>query len=293
MPARVEVDGRVFVVRGDAPGHLPGSLGRQAEFSVVQRAVQAGVPTPAVRWLAQGLLRDGAWAYAMDWADGIGIGRKVVASPELAGARERLPGQLAEALVRVHTITPPDDERPADPVGEALERLGTQLQQMQERHPVLERVLAWLDGRRPEVKGGPVQGHGDFRTGNFLVAADGLRAVLDWEFAHWGAREEDIGWLCVRDWRFGALDKPAGGLARRREFVQAYEAAGGAPVDPVVLHWWEVYGNARWAAGCVFQGERFTRGGERDIELLAIGKRPAEMEWEALRLIRRGAEEWS
>ena len=138
-----------------------------------------------------------------------------------------------------------------------------------------------------------MQGHGDFRTGNFLVDEHGLVAVLDWEFAHWGAREEDLGWLCVRDWRFGAIDRAAGGLTTRREFVRAYEAAGGQAVEPAVLHWWEVYGNARWAAGCVFQGERFTRGGERDIELLAIGKRPAEMEWEALRLIRRGPQEWT
>ncbi len=290
--ARVDVDGQLYVLRGDAPGHLPSSLGRKAEFAVVTRAVEAGVPTPAARWLGQGLLREGAWAYALEWVDGMAIGRKVVAAPGLASAREALPGQLAEALVRIHTVIPSDDERPTDPVGESLERLETQIQGMRERHPALERILGWLDSRRPQVDE-VVQGHGDFRTGNFLVGGDGLRAVLDWEFAHWGAREEDIGWLCVRDWRFGALNLPAGGLALRKDFVRAYEAAGGPPIDPVVLHWWEVYGNARWGAGSVFQGERFTQGGETDIELLAIGKRPAEMEWEALRLIRRGPEDWT
>ena len=50
--------------------------------------------------------------------------------------------------------------------------------------------------------------HGDFRTGNLMVSPRGLEAVLDWEFAHWGAPEEDLAWLCVRDWRFGRLDKP-------------------------------------------------------------------------------------
>lgn len=291
--ARVEIGDRAYVVRGDAPGHLPGSLGRKAEFDVVVRAVDAGVPTPTAKWLGQGLLRPDAWAYALDWVDGVSIGRKVVAAPDLAGAREHLPAQLAEALVRIHTIKPTPELAPSDPVAEALVRLETQIRHMRERHPALERALAWLDSRHPEVAGGAVQGHGDYRTGNFLVAADGLQAVLDWEFAHWGAREEDLGWLCVRDWRFGALDKPAGGLTTRRQFVGLYEAAGGAAVDPEVLHWWEVYGNARWGAGCVFQGERFTQGGERDIELLAIGKRPAEMEWEALRLMRSGPEAWS
>ena len=48
-------------------------------------------------------------------------------------------------------------------------------------------------------------------------------------------------------------------------------------------------GNLRWAAGAVYQGERYLCGEQRDLELLAIGRRSAEMEWEAMRLIERGA----
>jgi aminoglycoside phosphotransferase (APT) family kinase protein len=130
--------------------------------------------------------------------------------------------------------------------------------------------------------------HGDFRTGNFLVRPDGLSAVLDWEFAHFGCPEEDLAWIAVRDWRFGRLDRPIGGFADREPFYAAYERHSGRAVDREAVHFWEVLGNVRWAAGCVHQGERYLAG-ERDIELLAIARRAPEMEWEALRLIRKGA----
>jgi aminoglycoside phosphotransferase (APT) family kinase protein len=112
--------------------------------------------------------------------------------------------------------------------------------------------------------------------------------VLDWEFAHVGAPEEDIAWLCVRDWRFGELALAAGGVAERWAFYRAYERAAGAEVDAERIHFWEIFGNLRWALGCAHQAARYARGGVRDLELLAIGRRSAEMEYEALRLIEVG-----
>ena len=44
-----------------------------------------------------------------------------------------------------------------------------------------------------------------------------------------------------------------------------------------------------WALGAACQTERYTHGGEEDLELLAIGRRASEMEWEALRLVEKGA----
>jgi aminoglycoside phosphotransferase (APT) family kinase protein len=130
--------------------------------------------------------------------------------------------------------------------------------------------------------------HGDFRTGNFLLAPDGLSAILDWEFAKWGSPDFDLAWICVRDWRFGQLDRPVGGFAKREEFYAAYEEASGRKLDRDVLLWWEVYGNLGWAIGSVQQSLRYLSGAESDIELVAIGRRAAEMEFEALRLIERG-----
>jgi aminoglycoside phosphotransferase (APT) family kinase protein len=111
--------------------------------------------------------------------------------------------------------------------------------------------------------------------------------VLDCEFTHRGSPFEDMGWLSVRDWRFGVLDKPVGGLCDRARFYAAYEAAGGIAVNPESVHFWEVFGNMSWATGALWQTQRYLDG-EYDFELLAIGRRTAEMTYEALRLIERG-----
>ncbi|HTM20079.1 MAG TPA: hypothetical protein VL172_06225, partial [Kofleriaceae bacterium] len=41
---------RRLVLRSDAKSSLPDSLARRDEFRVIEAAVAAGVPTPAVRW---------------------------------------------------------------------------------------------------------------------------------------------------------------------------------------------------------------------------------------------------
>lgn len=287
-----------FVLRSDAAVSLPGSLDRRREFEVIGAAVDAGVPTPAARGLFRDLLREGSSAYLMDFVEGVAIGGTVTRDPRLEAARALLPGQLARALAAIHAITP--DRAPRllldtpqsavdgrTPVDAALHFCRVMMASMVEPHPALELALAWLDGHRP-ADGERVLVHGDFRTGNFLVGPSGLEAILDWEFAHWGAPASDLAWLSLRDWRFGRPDLPIGGFARRDAFYAAYEAASGRAVDPTEVRWWEVMGNVRWAAGAVYQCERVLSGQEQDLELLAIGRRVAEMEYEALRLIAMG-----
>jgi aminoglycoside phosphotransferase (APT) family kinase protein len=235
----------------------------------------------------------------MDWVDGEAIGRRVVRNPELTDAREKLPRELASVLARLHAVTPKSAPRLTQlsarhvlpPEGrvvpEMVADLRGQLDRMPEPHPALELCLQWLEENAPASVPLALV-HGDFRTGNFMVRPEGLAAVLDWEFAHFGDPMEDLGWLCVRDWRFGQLALPVGGFARREALYQAYAEETGAPVDPRRVHYWEVAGNVRWACGSVFQGERYLSGEETDLELVAIARRAVEMEWEALRLIERG-----
>jgi aminoglycoside phosphotransferase (APT) family kinase protein len=285
------------VLRSDAKASLAGSLRREAEYQVIRAAVAAGVKTPEARWLASGLVREGAGAYFLDWISGDAIGRKIVKSPELADARARLPEELAGVLAKVHAIRPADhpgllDAGAAaassfDPVKAQLAALRTMMDGMAEPHPAMELAYRWLVENAP-AGGDATLAHGDFRTGNFMVTPGGLAGVLDWEFAHWGSPYYDLAWISVRDWRFGVLDKPVGGFARREPFYEAYERASGRKVDRKLVHYWEVLGNLRWAGGAVYQGERYTRHGEEDLELLAIGRRACEMEWEALRLIEKG-----
>lgn len=288
-------DRRRMVVRRDAASSIKGSLSRRVEHAVINAACDAGVKTPRARWPFE---RDGGSGYFMDFVGGVAIGRVVTRQPALQAARDALPQQLAAELAKIHTVTPQSHPNlpigglgarfDGDPVESALLGLRMMFGEMVEPHPALELAYRWLNENRPTAPE-TVLNHGDFRTGNFMVGPAGLIALLDWEFAHWGAPEEDIAWLCVRDWRFGQLNKPVGGFASRETFISAYERASGRAVDPAAVHYWEIFGNVRWAAGCVYQGERYLSGKQSDLELIAIARRAAEMEWEALRLIEKGA----
>jgi aminoglycoside phosphotransferase (APT) family kinase protein len=150
--------------------------------------------------------------------------------------------------------------------------------------PALELIVSWLDANRPTPSEVTLV-HGDFRLGNFMVAKDGLTGVLDWEFARWGSPFEDVAWLCLRDWRFGQLKNAAGGFCARSVWYEAYARASGRKVDPNIVRYWEIMGNVRWALGAFMQGLRYLSGSEADFELIAIGRRAQEMEFEALRLI--------
>ena len=203
----------------------------------------------------------------------------------------KLPQELAATLAKLHTITPgtalPFSAAPQGPARAALADLRQMLDGLPGVYPAVEFALSWLGARLPRDEE-VVLVHGDFRTGNFMVTPDGLSALLDWEFSHLGSPYEDLAWISVRDWRFNRLDKPIGGFAARAPFYQAYEAASGRKVELEQVLWWEICGNLRWAVGSTFQGERYLSGEERDLELIAIARRNVEMEFEALRLIRRG-----
>lgn len=159
-----------------------------------------------------------------------------------------------------------------------------------EPHPAFELALRWLharaDAHERERASGPPRAlvHGDFRIGNVLFGPDGLRVMLDWELAHIGDPAEDMGFICVRSWRFGG-PKPVGGIGDREEFFAAYEQAGGAPVDPEWVRFWEVFGNLRWGIICISQARTYLDGHSKSVELASIGRRTAETEWELLELI--------
>jgi len=125
--------------------------------------------------------------------------------------------------------------------------------------------------------------HGDFRIGNVIFGTEGLRAVLDWELTRIGDPMEDLGWLCVRAWRFGA-PAPVGGLCERERLFAAYERAGGVRVDAAAVRWWEVLGNFKWATICIMQARSVLDGAVKSLELASLGRRVAEMEIELMAL---------
>ena len=285
-----------WVLRSDARSSLPGSIDRAAEHAVMRVAADAGVRTPRPLDLLPELFGPRTSAYLVPFVGGDAIGRKIVKAPELAKARATLHLELAKELARIHTITPASAPHlfggassGASPAKRRLAAMRTFMDGLARKRPTLSWLFRWLSENEPRDDDGDVLVHGDFRTGNFMVAPEGLTAILDWEFSHFGSPYEDLTWVSVRDWRFGQLGLPIGGFSAREPFYAAYAEASGRTVDLAKVHYWEILGNVSWALGAACQSERYTRHGEEDLELLAIGRRAAEMEYEALRLVEKGS----
>jgi aminoglycoside phosphotransferase (APT) family kinase protein len=211
--------------------------------------------------------------------EGETIPRKLLRDDEFAAARPLLAGQCGEALAAVHSM--PVAEFDDLPGGDPLAEWQDVLDSAGQPHPAFELGLKWLAANRP-APSGEVVVHGDFRNGNLLVGPDGLRAVLDWELAHRGDPLEDLGWLCVKAWRFGARDKPAGGFGSYDDLLGSYESARGVKVDRDALVWWEAMGTLKWGVMCIMQAMVHVSGAVRSVELAAIGRRVCENEWDLL-----------
>ena len=262
------------------------------EFRLLAATRAAGAPVPKPMFVGEAEL--GRPFYMMERLSGETIGRRLVREERFAEARRVLPQQLAEALAAIHRV-PLDGGEPLDflprpepgkpVVASELERLEEMYRQITvEPHPAFEIAFRWLAERQPTSTDVALV-HGDFRVGNVMVGEEGLRAVLDWELAHAGDPFEDLGWLCVRSWRFGVDHLPMGGIARREELFETYARASGRPVDPDVVRFWEVYGNLRWGVFTLVQVRSFLEGLSNSVELASIGRRTAETEWELLNLI--------
>jgi aminoglycoside phosphotransferase (APT) family kinase protein len=281
-----------LVLRRD-PGGSTLNTQRQEEFRVQRAAHAAGVPVPRPYWLAVDAGALGAPAYLMERVEGETLARRLLRDDAYAPARAVMVAELGDILARIHRIDVPRhglDFLAAPPPGESAARAELERYEQLFRgiapqpHPAFELAFRWLRRRLP-AGGERVLVHGDYRIGNVIFGPEGTRAILDWELAHVGDPAEDLGWFCVRAWRFGSDDQPAGGLGTREELLAAYQRAGGAPVDAERVRFWEVFGNLKWAIICIAQAKTHLDGLVRSVELAAIGRRTAETEIELLNLI--------
>lgn len=290
-----------LILRLDSPGaalEAGGSLA--AEATLMRAARVAGVPVPEIVAAADTYI-------LMTRIAGETIPRKILRDERYREALPRLAAQCGQALAAIHrmplsAVPAPGGVRPPD---EQTRTPGTQapgtaappqaadagpLRQWRDvldltgqPHPVFELGFRRLAATRPD-SGRRTVVHGDFRNGNLIVGPGGIRAVLDWELAHAGDPIEDLGWLCVKAWRFGS-PLPVGGFGAYDDLVSAYEKASGHAVDPEALRWWETFGVLKWGVICVMQAMRHLKGGARSVELAAIGRRVCENEWDLLRML--------
>jgi aminoglycoside phosphotransferase (APT) family kinase protein len=288
----VEAANSRWVIRRDPKGSV--SLVPIAdEFVLISHAQEAGVPVPEPLAFEPEGGRFGSPGMLMSFVDGTSVAPRILRKEEFADAREKLPVQLAGALAGIHSLTKLDVDGLVPPSGPdpalaQIDEWERQLDEIGEPLPAVELGLRWLRANAPEPAE-PRLVHGDFRLGNFIVGQDGLAAVIDWELAHLGDPVEDVGWLCIRSWRFGNDDRPVAGVGELDEFVTAYEDAGGDPVDLDRVRYWEAFGNAKWAIICARQAHDHLTGVRRSHELASLGRRICEPEWDLLELIREAA----
>jgi aminoglycoside phosphotransferase (APT) family kinase protein len=214
----------------------------------------------------------------MERLDGETIPRRLLRDEAYAAARPGLARRLGEVLARIHQVNP--DSVPGLPRLDALGQVTGLYEAFAEPRPALEIGLRWLAGHRPAPAADALV-HGDFRTGNLMIGADGLHGVLDWELAHRGDPRQDLGWLCTKAWRFGSAS-PVGGFGARADLMAGYAAGGGTPPDEETQRWWELYGTVRWALLCRRQAERYLAEDEPSIELAVLGRRVCEQEYDIL-----------
>jgi aminoglycoside phosphotransferase (APT) family kinase protein len=109
--------------------------------------------------------------------------------------------------------------------------------------PLLTTALDWLRAERPPAVE-PCLVHGDFKTNNLIFDDDGDVTVLDWELAHLGDPVEDLAWTLLWGTQFDLV----GGLLTEPDYLAAYEAEAGTPVDPDALRYWRLFALVKLAA---------------------------------------------
>lgn len=276
-----------LVLRRD-PGAHRGWSDRSTEFRLLDAAARSGVRVPGVRLLLEpdDGLGDG---FVMDHVEGETIPRKILRDDAFARARAAMTRQCAECAAAIHRVDPASlPELPLLDGPAQIDQYRGALDLFGEPHPAFELGLRWLSEHLPPATSPPRLVHGDFRNGNFVVGPDGIRSVLDWELSHLGDPIEDLGWLCVRSWRFGVDDKVVGGFGDLGELLDAYESAGGQRPDLDHLRFWIALGTLKWGAICIAQAFTHLNGVVRSVELAVLGRRVAEMEWDLLELLDGG-----
>jgi len=269
---------------------VPGAMAKRTQARLQEVARSAGLPV--AQTLAIFAPDDGLGdGFVMTRIDGESLAPRYLRLPGYAAARAAMTVQCATALARLHAL----------PLSafDGLPLSGGSAQALLAKSfdaylgfgiavPAFDLAYSWLKERLPDAPHKSLV-HGDFRSGNFIVGPDGLRAVLDWELAHFGEPLEDLGWLCGNAWRFGNWQAPVGGFGQREELYDAYEAAGGTRVDREVVHMWEVWGTLRWGMSCVSLVSDHLSGRVPSVERAAIGRRISENALDLMYLFKHGS----
>jgi aminoglycoside phosphotransferase (APT) family kinase protein len=288
---------RGFILRRDPEASLL-ETARDAEFRVYQAMQGTGVPVPEVYWLEN----DPQWLdrpfFVMGRLPGEASPQRLIGGGVFREHGDAIAQQKAEILARIHSLdwsasgglgldflgVPSGPDTCASLEIDRWERI--MREEALEPQPALELAIDWMRKHQPVAPKVTVV-HADYRTGNFLVDGDRITGVLDWEMAHLGDPMEDVAWVCLRPWRW-AGDARAGGLLMRDDFYRRNEAAGGPPVDPEAVRFWEVLGNVKLAAIFLTGARSYCEGRTHSAMMAFLGRNVSRLELEVMDLMGAG-----
>ncbi len=252
------------------------------QYQMLQLAAAHGLPVPAPIFefeAADDLDR----GYIVGFVEGETLPRRLLTDARYAIARERFPREAASILARLHAVPVAEAQFLSD-TPDSIDPVAAQLARFDsygEAHPAVELAVRWLVRHAPRTARRCVL-HGDFRIGNLMMGPTGIHTVLDWECSHLGDPLEEFGWLCLRAFRWGFFDRPAGGICPREPLYSAYLAASGHAVDPEAVHWWEIFGYVRWIVLNIMQAHGHWTGQRRSPAFAACGRNVCLLEYELL-----------
>ena len=183
----VHPDGVIGAILRRAPqghGASPRAVGLDIEAVLMQRAYDAGVPSPRVLYVLQPQDELGT-GFMMARVEGETIPRKILRDAEFAQARPKLARQIGGILASIHGLGLAQlpklrEMTAAKEIGE-LER---DYVSFDWPRPVFALALRWLRDHDPGPSREVTLVHGDFRHGNLIIGPDGVRAVLDLSLIH-------------------------------------------------------------------------------------------------------------
>lgn len=266
---RVHIDGRPMVLRRP-PVHPRPTSDKTMLREIAALRTLAGTPVPHPEFIAgcDDLSVLGVVFYLMEEVDGFNPGDSMSeAYVRDAGMRHDVGLSYAASLAKLGNVawqgSPLADlKRP----GSFLERQVPQFMRLLEsyRHDrydpeslAVTDLAEWLQSNRPP-DGEPGILHGDPHLSNVLLRRDKpeLAAFVDWEMCTVGDPLLDLGWMLIC-WPLetntitaGAQLAALGGLASRRELLDAYLGAGGRKTDR--LDWYVAM--ACFKLGVVIEG---------------------------------------
>ena len=272
---------RRSVVKDKAVMAIPKNM--EAKIQKIVKEYGAPVPEIIMEFSEGAEIGEG---YVMQSVRGETIPRKILRDDSYKNIRNKLPYEIGKSLAQIHkTKLEKLQDLEKITFSECLEKLFIIYESFDQPQPVFDLAFKWLENQKI-LDYEEVLVHGDYRFGNFIISEKKLESIIDWELAHIGNPMEDLGWLCVRSWRFGNVNKRAAGLGDVDELISGYEANSKIKIDKSQLDIWQLYGSLKWGIICMVQTFAHLSGAVKSLEKAAIGRRVSETEFDLMNMIK-------